>query len=131
MKEALTFLTAIVILAIAQTLTTALGIALLIFALMGVVAFPRQTFQLIASLGLLVLALKGAGLLRRCPNPDRLSGGDRPDLAATSFSVARPGGRTAASASPALIDQRPRGWSMRPRPHTVCRRSCFRGREGW
>jgi hypothetical protein len=54
----MTFLTAVVVLAIAQTLTTALGIMLLFFALMGVVAFPRQTFGLIASLGLLVLALK-------------------------------------------------------------------------
>lgn len=58
MREFMTFLTAVVILAIAQTLTTALGIVLLIFALMGVVAFPRQTFGLVASLGLLVLALK-------------------------------------------------------------------------
>jgi hypothetical protein len=58
MREAFTFLTAVVILAIAQTLTTALGIVLLIFALMGVVSFPRPTFGLIASLGLLVLALK-------------------------------------------------------------------------
>lgn len=58
MKEVLTFLTALAVLAIAQTLTTALGIVLCIFALMGVVAFPRQTFQLIASLGLLVLALR-------------------------------------------------------------------------
>lgn len=58
MREFMTFLTAVVILAIAQTLTTALGIVLLIFALMGVVAFPRPTFGLLASLGLLVLALK-------------------------------------------------------------------------
>jgi len=58
MREFMTFLTAVVILAIAQTLTTALGIVLLIFALMGVVAFPRQTFGLVASLGLLVLALR-------------------------------------------------------------------------
>lgn len=58
MREFLTFLTAVVILAIAQTLTTALGIALLIFALLGVVAFPRQTFGLIASLGILSLALQ-------------------------------------------------------------------------
>jgi hypothetical protein len=58
MRETMTILTAIVILAIAQTLTTALGIVLLIFALMGVVAFPRPTFGLIASLGLLILALR-------------------------------------------------------------------------
>mgnify|MGYP004527985855 CR=1 FL=1 len=58
MREFLTFLTAVVILAAAQTLATALGIVLLIFVLMGVVAFPRRTFQLIASLGLLALALK-------------------------------------------------------------------------
>jgi len=58
MKEAFTFLTAVAVLAVAQTLTTALGIVLLILALMGVVAFPRRTFQFFASLGLLVLALK-------------------------------------------------------------------------
>lgn len=58
MKEAFTFLTALAILAIAQTLATALGIVLLILAFMGVVAFPRQTFGLIASLGLLALALR-------------------------------------------------------------------------
>lgn len=58
MREFLTFLTAIAILAIAQTLTSALGIVLLIFAVMGVVAFPRQTFGLIASLGLLALTLR-------------------------------------------------------------------------
>lgn len=58
MREFMTFLTAVIILAIAQTLTTALWIVLLIFALMGFVAFPRRTFQLIASLGLLVLALE-------------------------------------------------------------------------
>ena len=58
MREIMTFLTAVVVLAIAQTLTTALGIVLLFFGLMGVVAFPRQTFGLIGSLGLLVLALK-------------------------------------------------------------------------
>ena len=57
MREFMIFLTAVVILAIAQTLTTALGIVLLIFALMGVVAYPRRTFQLIGSMGLLVLAL--------------------------------------------------------------------------
>lgn len=58
MREIMTFLTAVVVLAIVQTLTTALGIVLLFFALMGVVAFPRQTFGLIASLGLLILAIK-------------------------------------------------------------------------
>ncbi|WBH15287.1 hypothetical protein [Sphingomonas radiodurans] len=58
MKEFLTFLTAVVILAIAQTLTSLLGIVLLIFALLGVIAYPQRTFQLIASLSLLVLALK-------------------------------------------------------------------------
>ena len=62
MREFMTFLTAVVILAIAQTLTAALGIVLLIFALMGVVAYPRRTFGLIASLGLLALALKEPGV---------------------------------------------------------------------
>ena len=58
MREFLTLMTALVVLTIAQTLTTALGIVLLIFALMGVEAYPRPTFGMIASLGLLVLALK-------------------------------------------------------------------------
>ena len=58
MREFIVFLTAVVILAIAQTLASALGIVLLIFALMTIITFPRLAFQLIASLGLLALALK-------------------------------------------------------------------------
>ena len=58
MREFIVFLTAVVILAVAQTVANALGIVLLIFALITVVTFPRVTFQLIASLGLLALALK-------------------------------------------------------------------------
>ncbi len=58
MREFLTLLTAVAILAIAQTLYAALAVALLMFAVMGVVAFPKRTFQLIGALGLLALALR-------------------------------------------------------------------------
>jgi hypothetical protein len=56
MKTAANLLTALMVLAIAQTLTKALCIVLLIFTLMGAVTMPRQTFALIAALGLLTLA---------------------------------------------------------------------------
>ena len=58
MKEFMTFIAAVAVLAVAQTLAQALVVVLMILALLGVVAFPRQTFGLIASLGLLVLATK-------------------------------------------------------------------------
>lgn len=58
MREFLTFLTACAVLAIAKTLAAALGVALCILALLGIVAYPRQTFGLVASIGLLELALR-------------------------------------------------------------------------
>ena len=58
MKEALTFFTAVLILAIAQILSKALGIVLLLFALLGAISHPRHTLGLILCLALLALALK-------------------------------------------------------------------------
>lgn len=58
MREFLTFLTALAVLAVAQSLTTMLGVVLPILALMGVVAHPRRTLGLVAALGLLTLALQ-------------------------------------------------------------------------
>jgi hypothetical protein len=58
MKAATSFFTVLMVLAIAQILTKALGFALLIVALLGAIAAPRQTFGLVALLGLLTLAQK-------------------------------------------------------------------------
>lgn len=58
MKEFITFLTACVVLGIAQSVTAALGMALLIFALMGAISHPRETFGFAFCLGTLVLALR-------------------------------------------------------------------------
>jgi hypothetical protein len=58
MKEFITFLTACVVLGIAQSLVAALSMALLIFALMGAISHPRETFGFAFCLGMLILALK-------------------------------------------------------------------------
>ena len=58
MKEFITFLTACVVLGIAQSVTAALGMALLIFALMGAISHPRETFGFAFCLGMLILALR-------------------------------------------------------------------------
>jgi membrane-bound ClpP family serine protease len=57
MKEFITFLTACVVLGIAQSLVAALSMALLIFALMGALSHPRETFGFAFCLGMLILAL--------------------------------------------------------------------------
>jgi hypothetical protein len=57
MKEFITFLTACVVLGIAQSLLAALSMALLIFALMGAISHPRETFGFAFCLGVLLLAL--------------------------------------------------------------------------
>jgi hypothetical protein len=57
MKEFITFLTACVVLGIAQSLVAALSMALLIFALMGAISHPRKTFGFAFCLGMLILAL--------------------------------------------------------------------------
>jgi membrane-bound ClpP family serine protease len=56
-KQLVSFLTACVVLAIAQSLVAALGMALLIFALMGAISHPRETFGFAFCLGMLILAL--------------------------------------------------------------------------
>jgi hypothetical protein len=56
MKAATNLFTALMVLAVAQTVTKALGIVLLICAVVGAVTFPRQTFGLMAAFGLLALA---------------------------------------------------------------------------
>lgn len=58
MKEFLTFLTACAVLGIVQSLVAALSMALLIFALMGAISHPRETFGFAFCLGMLLLALK-------------------------------------------------------------------------
>lgn len=58
MKEFITFLTACVVLGIAQSVTAALGMALLLFALMGAISHPRETFGFGFCLAVLVLALR-------------------------------------------------------------------------
>ncbi len=58
MDRLLTFMTACVVLAIANAFTTALGIALLFAALLGAISHPRQTFGLAFALGMVALALK-------------------------------------------------------------------------
>lgn len=57
MKEFITFLTACVVLGIAQSLVAALSMALLIFALMGAISHARETFGFAFCLGMLMLAL--------------------------------------------------------------------------
>lgn len=57
MKELITFLTACVVLGIAQSLVAALSMALLIFAFMGALSHPRETFGFAFCLGMLILAL--------------------------------------------------------------------------
>jgi len=57
MKEFMTFLTACVVLGIAQSLVAALSMALLIFAFMGALSHPRETFGFAFCLGMLILAL--------------------------------------------------------------------------
>lgn len=57
MKEFITFLTACVVLGIAQSLVAALSMALLIFALMGAISHPRETFGFAFCLGVLIMAL--------------------------------------------------------------------------
>lgn len=57
MKEFITFLTACVVLGIAQSLVAALSMALLIFAFMGALSHPRETFGFAFCLGMLILAL--------------------------------------------------------------------------
>ena len=56
MKEFITFLTACVALGIAQSLVAALSMTLLIFALMGAISHPRETFGFAFCLGILILA---------------------------------------------------------------------------
>lgn len=58
MKEFITFLTACVVLGIAQSLVAALSMALLIFAFMGALSQPRETFGFAFCLMILLLALK-------------------------------------------------------------------------
>lgn len=57
MKEFITFLTACAVLGIAQSLVAALSMALLIFALMGAISHPRETFGFAFCLGMLLLAI--------------------------------------------------------------------------
>ncbi|KQM49311.1 hypothetical protein ASE69_11095 [Sphingomonas sp. Leaf208] len=57
MNTTLKLLTALVILAIAQTLTTALGIVLLMLALMAAITHPRETLGFAFCSGMLMLAL--------------------------------------------------------------------------
>lgn len=57
MKELLAFLTACAVLGIAQSLVTVLGMVLLIFALMGAISHPRETFGFAFCLGMLIMAL--------------------------------------------------------------------------
>lgn len=57
MNATLRLLTALVMLAIAQTLTTALGIVLLMLALIAALIHPRETFGFAACLGFLLLVL--------------------------------------------------------------------------
>lgn len=57
MKAFIEFITALVVLAIVQSMTVALGVVLIIFTLMSAVVFPRQTFGLLIALSLLALAL--------------------------------------------------------------------------
>lgn len=56
MKAATPFFTVLLVLAVAQILTKALVIVLLILGLLGAFALPRQTFGLIALFGLVTLA---------------------------------------------------------------------------
>lgn len=62
MKTLTTFLTACVVLGIAQSLVAALSMALLIFALMGAISHPRETFGFAFCLGVLMLALNAPAM---------------------------------------------------------------------
>ncbi|MES3154222.1 hypothetical protein [Sphingomonas faeni] len=57
MNVTLKLLTALVILAIAQILTTALGIVLLMLALMAAITHPRETLGFALCFGMLMLVL--------------------------------------------------------------------------
>lgn len=56
MRDFLSFLTALALLALVQALTAALSMALLVLVLMGAVVFPRQTLALMIGVSLLATA---------------------------------------------------------------------------
>lgn len=56
MKDFLSFLTAVALLALVQAITAALSTALLVLALMAAVVFPRQTLALMCGVSLLATA---------------------------------------------------------------------------
>jgi hypothetical protein len=58
MKNFLDFLTAIVLLAMVNYVTVALGVVLVILVLMSAITYPRRTLQLFAAVGLLALVFK-------------------------------------------------------------------------
>lgn len=58
MRDFIQFLTALCVLAAVQYLAVAVSVVLCILLLMAAVVHPRQTLQLLATLGLLALAFK-------------------------------------------------------------------------